>query len=138
MSEHIAPLINTLNAPFWEGARAGRLMLPHCEATNRAFWPPSPVSPYRAGAAIVWREVRPQGAVTALAIYRRVFLKAFEPLTPYGIAMVEVEEGVRLQAHVSNPASLSAGDQAALSFRVLIAGNEPVLVASRLDPEPDQ
>ena len=37
MSEYLAPVINMLNAPFWEGARKGRLMLPYCEVTGRAF-----------------------------------------------------------------------------------------------------
>lgn len=136
MSERLQPIVNDLNAPFWAAARAGELKLPYCVRTGRAFWPPSPLSPYAEDAEVEWRRVARRGVVRALCIYRRVFLKAFEPLAPFGIALVETENGVRLQAHVSKPLGerpLQAGDAVMLGFRVLIEGGEPVLVAA-FDP----
>lgn len=127
------PIINELNAAFWEAARAGNLKLPHCGITNRAFWPPSPVSPYAEHAAVEWRSIAPRGTVRAFCVYRRVFLKAFEPLAPFSIALVELEGGARLQAHVSDPLALQAGDQVKLGFRVLVDGGPPALTAERLD-----
>lgn len=131
MSEQ--PIINELNAPFWEAARTGDLKLPHCASTNRAFWPPSPVSPYAESAAVEWRSAAPRGVVRALCVYRRVFLKAFEPLAPFAIVLVELEGGARLQAHVSDPQALQAGDEVKLGFRVLVEGGAPALTAERLD-----
>lgn len=131
MSEQ--PIINELNAPFWEAARAGDLKLPYCGATGRTFWPPSPISPYDENAAVSWRSVAPRGVVRALCIYRRVFLKAFEPLAPFAIALVEIDGGARLQAHVSEPRALRAGDNVRLGFRVLVDGGSPALVADRSD-----
>lgn len=134
MSDSLRPLINDLNAPFWAGARAGKLMLPCCTATNRPFWPPSPVSAWDARGEVVWRETPPRGVVRAMGVYRRVFLKAFEPLTPFAIALVEVEKGVRLQAYVANADGADApcvGDAVALSFRVLVEGGEPALCAKK-------
>lgn len=125
------PIINALNAPFWDGANVGRLMLPHCAATGAAFWPPSPISPLREGAGVEWREVAPVGVVCAIAVYRRVFLKLFEPLTPFGVALVNVG-GARLQAHVPRAGSTSAprpGDRVKLSFQVLVHDGAPALVA---------
>lgn len=131
MSEQL--IVNSLNAPFWEGARAGELRLPHCAATNRAFWPPSPVSPYSENAAVEWRSVAPRGIVQAFCVYRRVFLKAFEPLAPFAVALVELEGGARLQAHVLDPDALQAGDRVKLGFRVLVEGGAPALTAERLN-----
>jgi uncharacterized OB-fold protein len=127
------PIINELNAPFWDAARAGELKLPHCAATNRAFWPPSPISPYSENAAVEWRSVDPRGVVRALCVYRRVFLKAFEPLAPFAIALVELGGGARLQAHLSDPGALQVGDRVKLEFRVLVEGGAPALTAERLD-----
>jgi len=131
MSEQ--PIMNELNAPFWEAARSGDLKLPHCGVTGRAFWPPSPISPYDENAVVEWRIVAPRGVVRALCVYRRVFLKAFEPLAPFAIALVEIDGGARLQAHVSDPHALRAGDGVRLGFRVLVDGGSPALVADRSD-----
>ncbi len=135
MSDNPQPIINDLNAPFWAGAREGKLVLPHCAETQRPFWPPSPMSPWAENAAIEWREAPARGVVRAMGVYRRVFLKAFEPLAPFAIALVEVAENVRLQAHVANADDASApkvGDEAALCFRVLIEGGAPALCATRV------
>lgn len=132
VSASLRPIVNELNAPFWEGARAGELKLPHCTRTGRAFWPPSPLSPFAENAQVEWRSVAPRGVVRALCVYRRVFLKEFEPLAPFGVALVELDGGVRLQAHVPEPFGerpLRAGDAVSLSFRVLVEGGAPALVA---------
>lgn len=136
MREDLSPIVNGLNAAFWEGARAGRLMLPRCAATGRAFWPPSPVSPFSAHSAIEWREVEARGVVRAVAVYRRVFIKAFEALAPYGVALVEVQDGVRLLAHMRSPDAadaVRAGERAILAFEPLLPGSAPALIARRTD-----
>lgn len=127
------PIINELNAPFWQAARCGDLSVPHCSATGRPFWPPSPISPYAEGSDVEWRNVAQCGVVRASCIYRRVFLKAFEPLAPYAIVLVELEGGARLHAHVSDPQSVRAGDRVKLGFRVLVEGGSPALVAEQVD-----
>jgi hypothetical protein len=101
MGELIAPIINELNAPFWTAAEQDQLVLPQCLTTGRAFWPPSPISPFVSGGATGWSPARGEGVLRALAIYRRVFQKAFEPLAPYGVGLVELDEGPRLQVYVS-------------------------------------
>lgn len=129
MSDLPPPVINALNAPFWEAAKSGRFSLPYCVTSNRTFWPPSPVSPFVDGGAVAWREIAAEGMVRALAVYQRVFLKAFEAITPFAIALVEVADGARLQAHVSGGAALAPGDVAALRFAPLVEGGPPVLIA---------
>ncbi|MBN8605560.1 MAG: OB-fold domain-containing protein [Caulobacterales bacterium] len=135
MSDDLQPIINDLNAPFWAGAREGKLVLPYCVATQRPFWPPSPMSPWAEHAAIGWREAPARGVVRAMGVYRRVFLKAFEPLAPYAIALVELAENVRLHAHVADAHGANApkvGDAVRLHFRVLIESGQPVLCAERV------
>jgi uncharacterized OB-fold protein len=133
MGERIDPVVNDLSRPFWDAAAAGRLVLPHCRRTGRAFWPPSPSSPY-GGGEVEWREVAPRGRLAASVVYRRLFQKPLAPCLPYGIGLVELDCGVRLQAHVARPDEADApraGDQVALYFATLPGGSVPVLHAGQ-------
>lgn len=130
MAESLLPIRNNLSEPFWEGAARGVLMLPHCVGTDRPFWPPSPSSPFVTAGAVDWREAKAEGLMVTQIAYRRVFQQALASNLPYGIALVELAGGVRLQAHVADPdraAAPKVGDTVALDFRALAAGAPPVL-----------
>jgi uncharacterized OB-fold protein len=99
MSEQIDPEINTLNAPFWDAAAKGTLLLPHCVASGKAFWPPSPLSPFATNGAVDWQPVAPAGTLRSVITYRRGFQKALADLLPYRVGLVELAAGVRLQAY---------------------------------------
>ena len=134
MVEPIAPIINELNAPFWTAAEEGRLVLPLCLTTGRAFWPPSPISPFVSSGATGWSPARGEGVLRALAIYRRVFQKAFEPLTPYGVGLVELDEGPRLHAFVPTQGGADEpkpGDRVRLSFTRLLPNGPKVPALTR-------
>jgi uncharacterized OB-fold protein len=125
MSEPIAPLVNDLNRPFWEAAEAGRLVLPWCPATTQFFWPPSPFSPFGA-VAPEWRDAPAGGVLKAMAVYRRAFQKAFEPLMPYGVGLLELDAGPRLQVHISDADAATVGRRASLGFASLLPGGPKV------------
>ncbi len=132
MSERVDPIVNDLNRPFWAAASEGRLMLPHCVATGAAFWPPSAISPFASGREATWGEVEPEGLVLAIVVYRRTFQKAFADLLPYGIAMVALDCGPRLQVHVEHPddpGAPVAGSRVRLEFSALLADGPRLLVA---------
>lgn len=127
------PIVNRLNRPFWDGADAGTLRLPVCRETGRAFWPPSPISPFGDG-GVEWRDVDPAGTVRALAVYRRPFLPAFAALLPYGIALIELDAGPRLQVHVPDPDAADAprtGDRVTIGFRAVLPGGRSIPILSR-------
>ncbi len=134
MGEPIAPIINELNAPFWTAADQDQLVLPQCLTTGRAFWPPSPISPFVWAGATGWSPAGGEGVLRAVAVYRRVFQKAFEPLAPYGVGLVELDEGPRLQAFVAAPHSADApkpGDRVRLSFARLLPEGPKVPALTR-------
>ena len=136
MSEPVAPVVNTLNAPFWDAAADGRFVLPHCTATGRAFWPPSPASPFVTGSAVAWRAVEPVGTLAAIAVYRRGFQKAFAHRMPYAVGLIALDCGARIQAHISNPDAPNAprrGARVRIAFERLADGGPPVPVVVGLD-----
>jgi uncharacterized OB-fold protein len=119
MSEIIHPVINSLNAAFWAAAADGRLTLPFCIATRRAFWPPSPLSPFPTGQSVEWRDAEPFGTLRSRIVYRRVFQKRFESVMPYGVGLVELDAGPRLLAHLADPdapGTAKVGDRVKIVF----------------------
>jgi uncharacterized OB-fold protein len=129
MDQIAVPLRNALNAPFWAAAERGVLALPHCLASGRAFWPPSPLSPHVTAGAVAWRETEPVGVLRSLVVYRRVFLKAFEAVTPFGVGLLELDAGPRLLVHVphpDDPTSPAVGERAILYFAPITDGGPPV------------
>ena len=131
MTETANPVLNDLWAPFWNGAAEGRLVLPVCQTTDRAFWPPSVVSPFVTGGAVVWRETSAAGRLEARVTYRRGFQAAFKPRLPYGVGLVALDAGPRLQAHIIDPdaaGSPQPGARVAIGFSVLVEGAVPVPV----------
>jgi len=98
MSAYTKPLprITGDNRPFWDACRRGELHLPHCVATGRAFWPPSPISPYRFEAKVEWRRVSGRGVVSSFVVVHQKWFPAFAADIPHNVAQVELEEGPRL------------------------------------------
>lgn len=127
MQELVDPVVNDLNRPFWNGAERGELVLPHCGGTGRAFWPPSPVSPFDGG-PVTWRAVSAEGVVTASVTYARLFQQALAANMPYAVAEVELASGARLLAHMRDPALARPGDRVRLHFAPLAGGGMPVLM----------
>lgn len=124
------PVINTLNAPYWEAAAQGVLMLPRCLRTGRMFWPPAPVSPLPGGGPVAWEPAVQAGRLEALAVYHRPFQKAFARLVPYGIGMVRLDDGPCLHALLARPEEAGAprcGDRVTLGFRDRAGMARPVL-----------
>ncbi|AMK21502.1 MULTISPECIES: Zn-ribbon domain-containing OB-fold protein [unclassified Sphingobium] len=132
MTETVTPVRNRLNEAFWEGAERGQLVLPHCHDSGRAFWPPSPISPFTGG-AVDWRQCDPAGRVESLIVYRRAFQQSFAHLIPYGIALVALDAGLRLMVHVENPDDAGApcvGAAVTVGFRAILPDSMPLPVIS--------
>jgi uncharacterized OB-fold protein len=132
MGEPVSPIRNALSAPFWDAARERRLVLPWCIRTGRHFWPPSPVSPFTTAGAVEWREADRHGILMGVAVFRRTFQTAFAERIPYGVGLVELKAGPRLQVHVPNPDAASApqtGDRVTIVFASIVKGGPLVPAA---------
>jgi uncharacterized OB-fold protein len=105
------PRLTPDNAPFWNGCRDHRIMLPWCDACDRAHWPPGPVCPFCFGDALVWRQASGRGVISSWVVVHKAWLPAFEADLPYNAVQVELEEGVRLTGNVvgSPNAALQVG-----------------------------
>jgi uncharacterized OB-fold protein len=130
--EKLRPIINDLNRPFWTAAEAGQLQLPYCALTGRFFWPPGPFSPFAFPGEMSWRGAERTGVLNAIVIYRRSFQKAFEAVMPYGVGLVSLTAGPRMQVHIPNPdgpEAPRAGDGVELYFASAIVAGPKIPMA---------
>lgn len=86
--------------PFWEGCREGRLMLPWCSACSRPHFYPRIFCPHCGGDAIEWKQASGRGTIYTFAVVRQAIERAFADLVPYVIAIIDLDEGVRMLSHI--------------------------------------
>ncbi|MEQ8661002.1 MAG: OB-fold domain-containing protein [Gammaproteobacteria bacterium] len=80
-------------APYWEAARAGRLLLRHCRPCARTYYYPRPLCPFCMSDDTEWREASGAGTVYSWSVERRA-----QP--PYVIAFVTLAEGPTLMTNL--------------------------------------
>jgi uncharacterized OB-fold protein len=83
------------SAPFWEGARQGRLMLPRCTNCNRVHWYPRLLCPFCHAREIEWIEASGEGRVHTFAVQHRAFGGWAEEV-PFVTAYIDLNEGDRM------------------------------------------
>jgi hypothetical protein len=103
MADYARPLPRPSAAtrPFWDGCREGVLRLPWCRACGRPHFFPRALCPHCLGPDLEWRAASGRGRVWSHSTVRLSFWgKAFDDGLPYVVAIVELEEGVRMLSNV--------------------------------------
>ena len=88
--------------PFDEGLAQGELVLQACTACGRARFPIGPVCPYCRTSEFRWESVRPDGIVHSWVRYHRSYLPEFEPLVPYVVLTVKLDDGPLLVGRLAD------------------------------------
>ena len=114
-SKIIRPVRNRDNYFFWEGTAAGELRLQTCNACGELRHPPGPMCPTCHAADRGFVVSSGRGTIFSFLVHHAPQLPGRElPLT---IALVELEEGVRMVADVRGaPESLAIGDAVEVAF----------------------
>ncbi len=88
-------------APFWEAAGEGRLLYQECPACgHRQFYPRAVCT--ACGADPRWAEASGRGAVHTYTIVRQYGAPPFRDELPYVVAVIDLEEGVRMLGNVTD------------------------------------
>jgi uncharacterized protein len=97
--------------PFWEGIRHGRLLLQQCGQCNAYRFYPRLVCPTCGESGGTWEPVSGEGSVYSHTLVRRSPTPDFYREAPYVVALVELDEGVRLLAPLSGvqPGAVTIG-----------------------------
>ena len=108
-----APMVDSANAPFWQAAREGVLLIKRCSACNQAHWYPRPFCPHCGSDATDWMKASGSGTIYSYTITRKA-----GPV-PYVLAYVTLDEGVAMLTNIvdAEMESLRIGQRVNVIFR---------------------
>jgi uncharacterized OB-fold protein len=94
------PAPDVISAEYWSALSSGRLLVQHCpDCGHYQFYPRALCT--SCGSEPVFREVSGRGTVYTFTVIRQNGVPAFQSDVPYVVAMIQLEEGVRLMGNVT-------------------------------------
>jgi hypothetical protein len=102
MADYVKPLpqADPITQPFWESVKAHAMRVQRCNACGRFVFFPRALCPNCFSDRLEWTPVSGRGVVHAFTIPHRHPSPAFQRDLPYVVAIVELEEGVRLMTNL--------------------------------------
>ncbi len=102
---------------YHEGLARKQLLLPWCKSCGRCHFYPRSACPHCWGAEYEWRPAAGTGSIHSFTVVRANPPSAFAALLPYAIAIVDLDEGVRLMTRLVGDLGLVAiGDKVQVEF----------------------
>ena len=83
---------------YWDGAKAGELLLQCCDDCAHTYFPPRPFCPKCASRKVSIKKASGKGTLYSYVINHRPAAPGFTP--PYAIAVVALEEGPRMMSNI--------------------------------------
>lgn len=102
---------------FHEGLARKELLLPWCKSCRRYHFYPRFACPHCWESEYEWRPAAGTGAIHSFTVVRANPPSAFAELLPYAIAIVDLDEGVRLLTRlVGDFGSVNIGHKVRIEF----------------------
>jgi uncharacterized protein len=100
-----------VSLPFWEGLAREQLLIQHCDSCGSWVYYPRLRCSNCLSDRLRWQEVPPSGIVYTFSVARQPVAPWFPADPPLIIAVVELENGVRLTTNIidADPENLSIG-----------------------------
>jgi hypothetical protein len=126
------PPVGEESAPFWDATREGRLLVQWCTACDRGIFYPRVFCPTCGGPGpLEWREASGRATVHAAVVEHRPEAAGatFAHGAPYCIALVDLEEGVRMMTNVVGcpPDDVHSGMAVTVTWEPLSDGRQLAL-----------
>jgi len=86
-----------LDAPFWQAARRGELVVQACGACGQRRFPPRPMCPTCQSFEQKWEPVSGEGRIWSFVVPHPPLLPAFAQVAPYNVIIVELAEDPSLR-----------------------------------------
>jgi hypothetical protein len=88
------------DAPFWEAAHRGDLVVQHCDSCGHNQLYARLYCKVCGSTELSWVTAEPAGTIYTYTVVRRAPSEAFRARAPYVVAMVDLEAGPRLMGNV--------------------------------------
>ena len=96
----LEPPVTETSRPFWEATRERRLVLQWCAECDAAVFYPRDNCPRCLRDALEWRPASGHGVVYAFSVHHLAGNPFMGDRLPYAVALVELDEGVRMMANI--------------------------------------
>ena len=105
-------------APFFDGAKQGKLRLQVCDSCGQWAYPLASICGNCGGTDISWRDAKGSGTVFAHGRLQRPYHARHKDRLPLILAQIDIDEGLRLNTNVVDidPSELKAGDRVEVTF----------------------
>lgn len=87
-------------APFWAATREHQLKMQECPACSYIRWPASAHCPECLEENDEWVMLSGRGKIWSFGIYHHLFNANFADDMPYGIALVQLDEGPQMYTNI--------------------------------------
>jgi hypothetical protein len=105
-----------LTAPHWAAAREQRLAVQRCTVCGALRWQPAVICPECLEPGGEWTDLAGTGTVWSYTVYHRAMNPAFADLVPYTVAMIELDEGIRMVGMLTDGDDVAIGQQVRATF----------------------
>jgi uncharacterized OB-fold protein len=109
------PLPDSDSQEYWEGLARGELRIQHCDACSRAVFYPRALCPHCFSDQLSWITASGKGIIYSYTVAHQAYGLFAEDI-PFVIAIVELEEGVRMMTRIVD----APGDKVAIGARVYL------------------
>lgn len=112
------PVANADSLPYWNAARERRLVIRKCHSCGEVHFMPRHLCPHCWSDQLEWVEASGGGEVHSFSVIRRASDPAFADKVPYVVALIELDEGVRMMANIlgEDAMSVEIGDRVHVDF----------------------
>lgn len=105
------PVADLDTQAFWDGCQDERFLVPACAMCGARRWPPGPMCPVCRSMETDWIPSSGCGTVYSWLVVHHPVNSVLADQVPYVIAMIDLDEGVRVVGNVEgcDPGSVRAG-----------------------------
>jgi uncharacterized OB-fold protein len=111
------PIPDSDTRQFWTAASQGRLSIQRCEDCGTHVFYPRLVCPHCCSDRLAWKDASGKGRVYSYTVVERS-PGAFKDMVPYVVALVDLDEGVRMMSRIrtDDPYSVRIGMPVEVEF----------------------
>lgn len=114
--EKPVPHPSPMTQPYWDGARAGKLLFQQCSSCGKTRHYPQLLCKVCYSADVNWVEGSGSGAVHSWTVAHHAFHPGFAADLPYTLLIVDMAEGVRVMGRYVGAATLVLGLPVQMTF----------------------
>jgi len=100
ISSRPVPQPSLESKPFWEGCNEGRLLMQYCDHCTKLNWFPRSYCAHCGAEDFTWKEVAGTGILETYSVVYRPMNEAWASEVPYVLAIVRLDEGVRMVTRI--------------------------------------